>query len=209
MVGITAVAGPLCRSLRDAELLLRTVFDSKPEDLDDGVVGFPWCDAPAKDVLTVGVMAEDPNYPIHPPMQRTLALAAKKLAAAGHRIVDLTGKLPSISDACELTFRYFNMDPDQTALKKISDSGEPPIPSLRATYNVNEPGPEPTLRELYDMNVTRDEVMEKVRKTFLENQLDVIIGPGFQSCAVPHDEYGKPPYTVFWNLLEVSLTNLM
>ncbi|KAF7158153.1 hypothetical protein CNMCM5623_002819 [Aspergillus felis] len=202
MVGIAAVTGPLCHSLRDAELLLRTVFNSHPEDLDDSVVGFPWCDAPAKDVLTIGVMAEDPKYPLHPPMQRTLALAAKKLAAAGHRIIDLTGKLPSISDACELSFRYFNMDPDRTVLKKISDSGEPPIPSLGVTYNSDEPGPEPTLRELYDMNVTRGEVMAEVRNIFLENQLDVIIGPGFQSCAVPHDKYGKPPYTVFSNLLD-------
>ncbi|GFF64772.1 acetamidase [Aspergillus lentulus] len=202
MAGITAVTGPLCHSLRDAELLLRTVFDSQPEDLDDGVLGFPWCDAPAKDVLTIGVMAEDPQYPIHPPMQRTLALAVKKLAAAGHRIVDLTGKLPSISDACELSFRYFNMDPDRTALKKISDSGEPPVPSLRVTYNVDEPGPEPTLRELYDMNVRRGEVMAEARKAFLENQLDVIIGPGYQGCAPPHDEYGTPAYTVFCNLLD-------
>ncbi|PKX88929.1 putative general amidase [Aspergillus novofumigatus IBT 16806] len=202
MVGIAPVAGPLSHSLRDAELLLRTVFDSQPEDLDDGVVGFPWCDAPTKDVISVGVMAEDPNYPIHPPMQRTLALAVKKLAAAGHRIVDLTGKLPSISDACELSFRYFNMDPDRTALKKISDSGEPPVPSLRVTYNADEPGPEPTLRELYDMNVRRSEVMAEVRKAFLENQLDVIIAPGYQSCAAPHDEYGKPLYTVFCNLLD-------
>ncbi|GIK07543.1 hypothetical protein Aspvir_003209 [Aspergillus viridinutans] len=204
MVGIAAVAGPLCHSLRDAELLLRTVFNSQPEDLDDSVLGFPWCDAPSKDVLTIGVMAEDPKYPLHPPMQRTLALTVKKLAEAGHRIIDLTGKLPSISDVCELSFRYFNMDPDRTALKKISDSGEPPIPSLRVTYNLDQPGPEPTLRELYDMNVMRGEVMAEVRKTFLENQLDVIIGPGYQSCAVPHDEYGKPPYTVFSNLLDYS-----
>jgi Asp-tRNA(Asn)/Glu-tRNA(Gln) amidotransferase A subunit family amidase len=204
MIGIAPVAGPLCYSIRDAELLLRTVFNLHPEDLDDGVVGFPWCDAPAKDVLTIGVMAEDFKYPLHPPMQRTLALAAKKLAVAGYRIIDLTGKLPSIADACELSFRYFNMDPDRTALKKISDSGEPPIPSLRFTYNLDEPGTEPTLRELYDMNVTRGKVTAGVRKAFLENQLDVIIGPGYQSCAPPHDTYGSPPYTVFSNLVDVS-----
>ncbi|RHZ54891.1 putative general amidase [Aspergillus thermomutatus] len=202
MVGIAPVAGPLCHSIRDAELLLRTVFNSQPENLDDNVVGFPWSNAPTKDVLTIGVMAEDPTYPIHPPMQRTLALAVKKLAAAGHRIINLAGKLPNISDACELSFRYFNMDPDRTILKKISDSGEPPIPSLRSTYNLDEPGPEPTLRELFDINVTRGEVTAEVRKAFLENQLDVIIGPGYQSCAVPHDTYGLPPYTVFFNLVD-------
>lgn len=68
MVGVAAVAGPLCHSLRDAELLLRTVFNLQPGDLDDGVVGFPRSDAPAKDVLTIGVMA-DPKYPIHSPDQ--------------------------------------------------------------------------------------------------------------------------------------------
>ncbi|RHZ67881.1 hypothetical protein CDV55_107663 [Aspergillus turcosus] len=77
MVGIAPVVGPLCHSIRDAELVLRTVLNSQPEDLDDGVVGFPWCDTPSKAVLTIGVMAEEPKYPIHPPMQRTLALVVK------------------------------------------------------------------------------------------------------------------------------------
>ncbi|RLL97650.1 hypothetical protein CFD26_101898 [Aspergillus turcosus] len=100
------------------------------------------------------------------------------------------------------------MDPDRTALKQISDSGEPPIPSLRFTYNLNEPGPEPTLRELYDMNVTRGKVTAEVRKAFLENQLDVIIEASYQSCAVPHDTYGSPPYTVLFNLVDYPSCDL-
>ncbi|EAW09104.1 putative general amidase [Aspergillus clavatus NRRL 1] len=202
MVGIGPCAGPLSHSLRDAELLLRTVFNSQPENLDDNVVGFPWVDAPSQPILTIGVMAEDPKFPVHPPMQRALALAVKKLEAAGHRIVDLSGKLPSIAESCELSFRYFNLDSDRTSLSHISASGEPPIPSLRFTFDLDSKMPELTLRDVFDMNVQRAQITAQARQAFLDNKLDVIIGPGYQSCAVPHDTFGAAPYTVFGNLID-------
>lgn len=209
LTGIAAVAGPLCHSVRDAELFLRVVFQSSPDDLDDGVLGTPWIEPPRQQVLTVGVMPEDPAYPLHPPMKRTLDIAAKKLAAAGHHLVDLSGGLPSLSGAHDLSFRYFNMDPDRTQLGNVTRSGEPPVPSLKFTYNVDGTGPEPTLRELYDMNVARAGVIAHMRQAFVENKLDLVLGPAYQSCAVAHDDYGSPVYTVISNCVDVCVSFLM
>ncbi|KAL4890636.1 amidase signature domain-containing protein [Aspergillus ambiguus] len=183
LAGIAAVAGPLCRSLRDAELFLKVVFNSHPDDLDDAALGIAWREPPSQSSLTIGLLPEDPVRPLHPCMQRTLDTASRMLQAAGHRIVDLSGKTPSIFAAHDTSFRFFNMDPDKTQVTNIMRGAEPWVPSLRTTYNPEGTDPEPTL-------------------IFLENQLDVILAPGYQSTAVPHDTYGAPMYTVLANLVD-------
>lgn len=205
MTGIAAVAGPLCHSVRDAELLLRVVFDAPVDDMDDMALGFPWIEPGTSPTqkLTIGLLPEDPLVPLHPNMQRTLTEAVQKLATAGHRIVDLSGQVPFLASASDLSFRYFRIDPDQTQLQHIRKSGEPAIPSLRFTYDLEGKGSEPTLRDLFDLNVARADIAAQMRRIYLGNQLDLIIGPGYQSTAVSHDTFGIPVYTVIANLVDV------
>ncbi|TVY64731.1 Acetamidase [Fusarium oxysporum f. sp. cubense] len=204
MTGIAPVAGPLCHSARDAELLLKVVFDAHADDMDDNALGLAWSDpAPrSSDTLTVGLFPEDPKTPLHPSMQRVLEEAVGKLKAAGHRIVDLSCKLPSLTDAADISFKFFRIDPDKTVLGHVSKSGEPFIPSLRFTYDLTGNEPEPTLRGLFDLNAARAEITGQMRKVFVDNKLDVILAPGYQSCAVPHDTFGVPVYTVIGNMID-------
>lgn len=201
--GIAPVAGPLCHTVRDAELLLKVVFNSNAADLDNDVLGVPFRPYQFQPVLTIGVMPEDPSFPLHPPIQRTLQAAVKKLIAAGHNVVDLSGQLPSLSDAKDVAWRFFSMDPDNTALSHVKRSGEPYIPSLKYTYDLTESGPEPTLRELYQLNTARVQFVAHIRQLFVEKKLDILLGAGYQSCAVPHDRYGIPAYTLISNYLNV------
>ncbi|KAJ5406284.1 hypothetical protein N7465_007568 [Penicillium sp. CMV-2018d] len=203
MPGIAPVAGPICHSVRDADMLLRVVFNAKSDDMDDMALGFPWMQ-PVKlpNQLTIGILPEDPKTPLHPNMQRTLGSAIEKLGNAGHHIVNLSQQIDFLGAAADLAFRFFRLDPDQTALQHIRNSGEPAIPSLRVTYDLDGKAEEPTLRGLFDLNVSRAEIAAKMRRVFLDNHLDVIIGPGYQSTAVPHDTYGVPVYTVIANLVD-------
>ncbi|PLN86170.1 amidase [Aspergillus taichungensis] len=202
LAGILSVTGPLCHSMRDAELFIRTVLNSHPEDVDDVALAVPWQQPPAQPVLTIGLLPEDPNYPLHPPMRRTLVAATSKLQAAGHKLVDLTGKIPPLSESTRIASRMFQMDPDKTPVKNILAGGEPPVPSLELMFNMMATDVEPTLRELYDLNVARAKFTADMRRVYLENGLDVILGPAFQSCAPPHDTFGWPVYTVLSNLLD-------
>ncbi|KAB8229400.1 putative general amidase [Aspergillus alliaceus] len=182
---IAPVAGPLCHSVRDAELFLRVVMEAPVDDLDDMVLGIPWTE-------------------LAPPTAPNLAIgkAVQKLAAAGHRIVDLSTQIRCIAKASDTSFRYFRIDPDQTQLKQhVFSGGEPHIKSLRYTYNLERGDPEPTLRDMFDLNVTRADVAELMHRVYVENNLDLIIGAGYQNCAVPHDTYGVPVYTVLANLV--------
>ncbi|OQD79391.1 hypothetical protein PENANT_c052G06155 [Penicillium antarcticum] len=202
MVGIAPTAGPLCHSARDAELFLRVVFNSNAADLDDGALGISWLEQKPSSTLTIGFMPEDPERPMHPPMKRVLAEAVQKLTAAGHRVVDLAKEMNFVAKACDISWEYFSMDPDRTPLAHIARGGEPPIPSLHFTYDLEGTGAEPDLRKLFELNVARNEITAQMRRLFVDNQLDVILGAGYQSCAVEHDAYGLPVYTVLANLVD-------
>ncbi|KAF7516006.1 hypothetical protein PCG10_002647 [Penicillium crustosum] len=203
MPGIAPVAGPICHSIRDADMLLRVVFNANSDDMDDTALGFPWMQpVKAPNQLTIGVLPEDPQTPLHPNMQCTLRSAIEKLENAGHHIVDLSQQIDFLGAAADLAFRFFRIDPDQTPLQYIRNSGEPAIPSLQVTFDLDGKAEEPTLRGLFDLNVSRAEIAAKMRRVFVDNHLDVIIGPGYQSTAVPHDTYGVPVYTVIANLVD-------
>lgn len=203
MAGFPPCAGPLCHTVRDAKLLLEVVFNSNAADLDNDALGVPWNVTRQKPLLRVGVLPEDPLYPLHPPMQRTLNSAVAKLIAAGHEVVDISKQMPSISEAKDVAFRFFNMDPARTALTHVTKGCEPFIPSLKSTYDLDGSAPEPQLLELYELNVAKAKLLTPMRQVFVENNVDVIIGPAYQSCAVPHDTYGVATYTVFCNLFNV------
>jgi hypothetical protein len=125
------------------------------------------------------------------------------MIAAGHEVIDISNQTPSISEAKDVAFRLFNMDPDRTPLTHVTKSGEPLIPSLTSTYDLGKSSPEPQLRELYELNVAKSRLLTRMRQVFVENKLDIIVSPAYQSCAVPHDTYGVPSYTVFCNLFNV------
>ncbi|RDW65947.1 uncharacterized protein DSM5745_09686 [Aspergillus mulundensis] len=201
---IVPSAGPLCHTLRDAELLLKVVLGSSPSNIDDNALDIPWrVGVNQNPFLRVGVLGEDALYPLHPPMKRAIATALNKLEAAGHTLVDISDQMPSISTAKDIASRLFNMDPDRTALAYVTRGNEPFIPSLQSTYDLEGRAPEPQLLELYDLNVAKARLLTAMRRVFVDNKLDVIIGPAYQSCAVPHDTYGVATYTVFCNLFNL------
>ncbi|KAL3441653.1 amidase signature domain-containing protein [Aspergillus insuetus] len=173
--GIAVAIGPLCTSLKDADLFFRTIVSSRPEDMDDNSVAYHWD------------LAEDPEFPLQPPMYRTITTVVQKLA----RVVDLpAADLSSLANTCKLAFRFFKMDPDRTPLQNIKNGGEPYVPSLSVLYDLDNPGPEPTLRDLYDLNIAKAQVAASMRQARLKSGVDVVLAPAYQSCAPLHDTYG-------------------
>lgn len=206
LLGIRPCAGPLATSVRDLELLMRCVTEFDPWKLDSTTIFSPWREVKPKTTLRLGLIQEDSHFPIHPPVLRTLGAAIERLKLAGHEIIPL--ECPSIRDACALAFRMFAMDPAGTAFKHIAASGEPTIPALKSTSLPHEYMPYEyaplTLESLYDLNEKRNEMKEEFRKLIVESQVDAIVMPGYQGTAQPHDVFGFVPYTVLWNVIDVS-----
>lgn len=204
---IAPVIGPCGRSVRDYELFLRTVMDAQPWLRDEGVLNVPWRRVSPSTVasdtkkLRFGLLRGCKERPLHPPIARALHTAATLLKAHGHAIVLLDDKVPDLYASAQLAFKYFMLDPQNTSLKIVAQSGEPPVPSL-ATAQFRELADwEPTLEALFAMNVERARVCKAYHDVFVHEGLDALLSPGYQATAVPHDTYGVPVYTVLQNLL--------
>ena len=202
---ILACIGPEAHSVRDMEMFMRVVIDSEPWDLDEGTIAVPWRRVPRPNRrLRLGMILEDAKRRLHPPMLRTMKSAEMKLTAAGHTIISIDEKIPPVWDAAYFAWRYFQLDPKNTSLTYIKEAEEPIIKSLKVcSYPENE-GWQPSLDELWDLNVERRKIMKAYKEIIIQNQLDGFIMPPYQSTAQPHDLYGAPTYTVLANLLDVS-----
>jgi amidase len=60
------------------------------------------------------------------------------------------------------------------------------------------------LENLWDLNAARADYSERWNQALVKAKIDVIIGPVAETTAPPHDTYGNSPYTIIWNLLNVS-----
>ncbi|KAI9375928.1 amidase signature domain-containing protein [Aspergillus egyptiacus] len=198
--GILACAGPLATSFRDLEFLMRNVLDAKPWDLDPGVLPVEWRTRDErKPVLKIGVVLQDPEAPVQPPVLRTLNEAVNALKRAGHTVTTLSF-VPSISNAAMLSYKLFCLDETKSALRHIQASGEPPIPSLKDS--IPDFGKLFTLSDMHDFNAERMDLAAAWQRIWNMQALDVLLMPGHSKTASPHDTYGSPPYTVVWNLMD-------
>ncbi|KAJ5996301.1 hypothetical protein N7499_007384 [Penicillium canescens] len=215
MPGLIPAAGPLAHSIADLKLLMSTVIgDGHAWKYDSGAVSVPWQSIPcgindtANGSLSIGVLAEDKHFPLHPPVKRALDSAIEVLTRVGHRIVRLSAsddEALSVAYASRLAFQYLTYGPHKDL---IAASGEPLVasvtkaaaPMFSGPFSV-EQGLEPfdTIQALHE---ARARVNDAWRQTWVDQKLDVILAPGAQNTAVGYDTYGWPPYTVIWNLLD-------
>jgi amidase len=201
---IPPVAGPLCHSMRDARLFLETVIQEKYFEFDFTSIAVPWRPTAHKSKLIIGVVSEAPDHPVSPPIKRAVRTAAEKLQAAGHTVVQLEN-LPSFSGAEELSMKSFAFDNDNLAFQWVSDSGEPFVKAVVDCYAPeNMPKGTRTLNDLFPDSIERDEYKKAWHDIFRDHKLDIVIAPGNNTPAPPHDTYGQFTYTLMWNLLQVS-----
>ncbi|KAJ5675544.1 hypothetical protein N7462_008441 [Penicillium macrosclerotiorum] len=212
--GIVPAAGPLAHSVADLKLFMNSVVsDGHAWKYDETAVAVPWNTGAQvagnqNGSLVIGVLSEDKQLPLHPPVKRALARAVDALTRAGHLIVQIDNQNKehlSVAYASRLGFQYFIYGPHED---HIASSGEPPVPSVAKAASPMftgpfpiEPGLEP-FQTIQNLHVARKQVSDAWRKEWVDQKLDVILAPGAQNTAVTYDTYGWPPYTLLWNLLD-------
>jgi amidase len=207
---IFPAAGPLAKTVRDVDYFMSNLLAFDSWTLDAGVISVPWRYVePIEKTLRFGVINEEPSRPLHPTIQRTMELCLTKLDCSGHVIIYLN-ELPKsiLLDASMVAHKMFCIDPKRTAYTHIYGSGEPVVPSISTAWPVELKDFQPSVDDIFQLNVEQAEIHNLVREQFVKNQLDAIILPVYQATAVPHDTYGLAIYTVFANLLDVSFPSL-
>lgn len=209
--GLKPSAGLLATSLDDVELFMSTVIDGDPWRYDVTAVATPWQRVDlGPSPLTIGVLSEDPHYPLHPSIRRCLQNAVKALAGKGHHIVPLhVAPEQSVSYSNRVAFQYLTYGPH---VDHVAASGEPLVSSVAKFASPMFTGPFPVNPDLdvfstiEQLHRAKHRLCELWRQTWLQDKLDVILAPAAQCTAVPHDTFGWPPYTMLWNVLDVRFT---
>ncbi|KAJ4259007.1 hypothetical protein NW764_016273 [Fusarium oxysporum] len=208
--GVIPVAGPLANSVDDLSLFMKTLVGQRPWRYDASALDIPWRVLDTKDEkpLVIGILPEDPTYPLHPPVRRALETATVSLQKAGHTIVQLPfDPRHSPGLGARIAWNYFALSyPNPLGIPETL--GEPLVPTIARGFHPFTHGGFPVSRELdvprqlCDLNEIRDSYSRAWHDVWRDNGLDVVLGPGAVSTAVPHDTYGVPVYTVMWNVLD-------
>jgi amidase len=199
---IQAVIGPCGRSVRDYQLFLKTVIDLQPWRVDENAVNVPWrIVQPSTGPLRFGLVRACQERPLHPPIARALHTTVTLLKAAGHQVVPVDSQIPSLYTSAILAYKFFMLDPTKVPAKHVQASGEPPIPSLAGASFPELKDWEPSLEELWEMNLQRANIVKKWHDIVVNEDLDAILMPGYQAVAPRHDTYGIAVYTVLANML--------
>ncbi|KAJ6441519.1 fatty-acid amide hydrolase [Purpureocillium lavendulum] len=213
---IVACAGPLANDMDSMGVFLKTVIDARPRLHDVTAIDVPWRDVSSGFTegrkLRLGLLAEDPTYPLHPPVRKALDEAVRLLEAAGHQVVRLAADECWTAEAAQVAWQCFSLDDGPS--REVAASGEPAIPSrgciverLRQVdmgFVADLPPKEADggLQRLAALNVKRLEIEDAWRRVWVERGLDAVVAPSAQNTAVEHDEFGLPPYTMLLNVLD-------
>lgn len=191
------------------------VISATPARLDFTAIDVPWRDLPPiRTTLRLGVVAEDPLYPLHPPVRRALDQAVDALRRHGHEVVQLSAETCHVADAAEVAWKLWGLDDRADSVVKAA--GEPTVPSrIRIATEAEQMEwrfvPDLSgldrLDKLSVLNMKRSEISADWHRAWTAHQLDAVIGPPAAHTAVEHDTYGVPAYTNLLNILEVSLSN--
>ncbi|KAF4458109.1 fatty-acid amide hydrolase [Fusarium austroafricanum] len=205
---VLACAGPLSNDMESMTTLTKLILKSRPARLDSTAIDVPWRETPSLlgHKLRLGVLPEDPSYPLHPPVRNAISKVVNKLRAAGHVVVELTAEECRIAELTEIAWGFFGLD--STGSRIVADSGEPRIPSrdridaefkrVAKTHLPDMTTLKP-LERLSFLNARKATALEGWRKVWETHGLDAVVGPAAQNTAVKHDDYGMPPYTCFLN----------
>jgi amidase len=200
-VDIVSVSGPLAADIVSLDYVTKAIFKQKPWEYDVSLYRLKYQEPELNpnSKLRIGVIFEDSDFPVHPPIKRIIKEAILKLTEAGHSVTFIES-FPSYNAGFKLAMASFLTDTNGTALKKIHASGERIIKSLTL----------PILDVYGEIPQNVDELIQhkdKVQKyandwTNVFKNYDVIIAPGAPGTAPPHDDYGIAPYTTIWNLVD-------
>ncbi|KAI0168579.1 amidase signature domain-containing protein [Pestalotiopsis sp. NC0098] len=212
---VVASAGPISNDFESLEFFVRSVLDKRPATLDSTALDIPWREVSHQDgkKLRFGFLSEDPNFPIHPPVKRTLENVAKALRSEGHEVIVLSPGEGLVTDAVAIAGLLFGLD--KTAAGLVQAAGEPFIPSLVAMQqNSARIQMSPNfakfahlaqlegLEKLAALNVERAKILAEWNQLWKKHQIDAVIAPSTRTTAVEHDLMGIPAYTMLLNLLD-------
>ncbi|KAK8061223.1 hypothetical protein PG997_015444 [Apiospora hydei] len=215
-VGIGAIvpsAGALANDVTALQIFMQAVVDAKPFAYDATAIDMPWRRTngpPRPKKLRLGLLPEDPLFPLQPPVQETIKSAVRILESNGHEVVRLDAAECQVAAANQIGGRLLALDPTPASI--IASGNEPSVPSMAMfaeqaarigwDFIPTEVDAMDGLGQFGALQNERVDIAESWRKIWAKHELDAVIAPPAQSTAMEHDQQGWPAYSMFLNMLD-------
>lgn len=203
---VLASTGPMCRSLRDMDLLMQCVLSSKPHLKDPRLVPIPWngLKTPINGRLKIGFVNNDGFVVPQPPVVKALAWAREQLCDPRYKdLIELKDfKVFDSAGAWSKIRRMYWPDGGKPTRDAIQATGEPIHPLSDWIWKDAEPLGMQTAVDLSLMRRERDEFRWAFAKSWEDQDVDILIGPAFVGPASAHDTAFFWNYTSLYNLVD-------
>ncbi|KAK4934656.1 hypothetical protein LTR10_024140 [Elasticomyces elasticus] len=206
-LGPTTVAGPLTRSVRDAQLVFRLFWQARLWERDPMLLPSPWLNLSLPPRMRIGVWTDHDHVHPLPPVARAFRLAQQRLAAAAPDVELLPFAGFSIAtvwklqkEFCELLdLRYLKGLVDiEGAIEIVRRTGILYLPESSTKSQLD------VLEQLHDLN---SQIMALVRGMGQAwnahgQPLDAVLWIPAPHPAVPFDEYTDLTFTALFNVID-------
>lgn len=219
-LGIESTAGPIARSMRDCELLLRVVCDALPSKLDPDCLDQTWTQQTSlpqlgQKKLVVGIARTDGHVTPLPPVQELMEEISKTLVSLSSAVEVVELDLKDLGPQCLKTFNgVMSTDGANTWFDHLEKTGEPLHPWLATRLRRR---PAKGLNDVRAIQGSKVELQTEFLKVWNEDggywrsissnasnrKLDVLLIPAAPHPVAPIDRWNSTNYTSMFNLLDL------
>jgi amidase len=205
-LNVLCSTGPMCGSLRDMDLFMKSVLSANPYLLDPRLVPIPWTglSTPAPKRLKVGIIFNDGFVEPQPPVKRALAWAKQQLSDPKYaEIVEVKDFKPyDAAGAWSKIRRMYWPDGGKALEEAITSTGEPVHSLTEWICKDAKPYGDLSAVAISSQRQERDEFRCAFAESWQEQDVDIVIGPAFVGPACAHDTAFYWTYTSLYNFVD-------
>lgn len=201
-IGLSASAGPIATSLRDCELLLKSISDTRPWEIDPNVAHGLWNEQGSiHQKPLIGVIRRDGVIDPLPPVSKVLDESVEVLKLSGIEVIEV--EAPSFNKCQSLANKFFGIDGGNYMFDLLEKTGEPLTNWLSTRLRRGTKMP---LDKLIDYHAQKIEVETDMLKVWKDPKtgrtIDAIILPVAPHPVPPIDRWNGVSYTSSFVLLD-------
>lgn len=201
-VGLPASAGPIAGSMRDCELFLKAVSNSRPWERDPSIAYGLWEEqggVTKKPLL--GVIRTDGLITPLPPVSKVLDETVQLLRKSGVEVVEIDA--PAFKRCQSLANSFFGIDGGNFMFDLLEKTGEPLTKWLSTRLRRKSPMPLDKLVEFHAKKAQLETEMLKIWKDSTSGRtIDAFICPVAPHPVPPIDRWNGVSYTSSFVLLD-------
>jgi amidase len=205
-LNVLATGGPMCRTLRDADLYMRVMRSANLHLHDPSIIRTPWTglatELPAP--IKLGIMMHDGAITPHPPVTRALNWAISTISSSPLANKFTLKPFTPYNAAHGQEFLHSKLYFPETSSHlraEYSATGEPELPLTTWAFR-KAPQQELTAQQIADERFKRDIFRRDFLAHWNAQDVDFVLCPVFVGSASMHDTAKYWNYTSLWNLVD-------